>query len=121
VKDYTGKYNSTDVCLKGAKAAKTVAYWLGQMDTLDVETISFGSGNYLPIFVADLHQKKALRLMYVCIVRFSEKEPKLVKLYWSHQKKVLGTFTSKEDAKAALDRLKSVHYILLIHANKGTI
>jgi glutathione S-transferase len=110
VKNYTGKYNSVDLRPQGSEAEKTAAYWLGQMDTLDVQTISFGSGNYLPPIVADLREKKTLRLLSAYIARFSEKEPKLAELYRIRQKKVLGAFnriTSKEDGKAALDRLLS--------------
>jgi hypothetical protein len=110
VKNYTGKYNSIDLRPKGIEAEKTAAYWLGQMDTLDVETISFGSGNYLPVLIAEGRQKKALRLMSMYIARFSEKEPKLAGLYRDRKKKVLGNFNriaSKEDVKAALDRLLS--------------
>jgi len=110
VKNYTEKYNRADLRPKGIEAEKTAAYWLGQMDTLDVETISFRSGNYLPVFIADLRQKKALRLMSMYIARFSEKDPKLAELYRIRQKKVVAAFNriaSKEGVKAALGRLLS--------------
>lgn len=110
VNKYTGKYNEVDLRPKGAQAEKTADYWLGQMDTLDVQTISFGSGNYLAPIVADLMQKKVLRLTSLYGAKFAKKEPKLAELYRNRQKKALGAFkriASKEDVTAALDRLLS--------------
>eukprot|EP00536_Pseudo-nitzschia_multiseries_P012057 jgi/Psemu1/308741/fgenesh1_kg.441_\ len=79
------------------------------MNAIDIETISMGSGKYLPPLVSHLRYAKAIRLTKFYAAKFAMSDPPLAELYQKrHDRaaKACAKSNSKEARKVALDRLK---------------
>ena len=110
VAKYTGAFNDTDLRPHTPEEMDTAKEWLDRMDTLDIVTISMGSGKYIPPFVVDLRYAKALRLTKMYADQFAVEDPPLAELYWKQHERIAKASAksgSREEMKVALDRLKS--------------
>ena len=110
VEKYTGTFNKTDLRPSTGVQETISKEWLKRMDVLDIETISMGSGKYVPPIVSDLRYAKALRITKYYAEKFSQFDPSLSKLYRIRYEKALKSSKkshSQQEYNIALQRLNS--------------